>query len=93
MEIHHSGQEPLNCTLDKGQVVAGILCAVSWLVHSEISESEILRLVYLMLQLDIEGSLTERCISSMIYSRGTPFWSETLDMVMCFNSVSMGLDL
>ena len=28
----------------------------------------------------IKGSRPEWCISSMIYSRDTPFWSETLDM-------------
>ena len=28
----------------------------------------------------IEGSLPEWCISSMLYSRGTPFWSETLEI-------------
>ena len=28
----------------------------------------------------IEGSLPEWCISNMIYSGDTPFWSETLDM-------------
>ena len=28
----------------------------------------------------IEGSWPEWCISSMIYSRDTPFWSETLDI-------------
>ena len=28
----------------------------------------------------IEGSRSEWCVSSMIYSRDTPFWSETLDI-------------
>ena len=28
----------------------------------------------------IEGSQPEWCISSMIYSRDTPFWSETLEL-------------
>ena len=31
---------------------------------------------------DIEGSRPEWCISSMIYSRDVPFWSETLDMFL-----------
>ena len=31
----------------------------------------------------IEGSRPEWCISSMIYSRDTPFWSGTLDMRIC----------
>ena len=31
-------------------------------------------------QLYIESSQPEWCISSMIYSRGTPFWPEILDM-------------
>ena len=31
----------------------------------------------------IEGSRPEWCISSMIYSRDTPFCSETLDMWLC----------
>ena len=30
---------------------------------------------------NIEGSGPEWCISSMIYSRDTPFWSETRDML------------
>ena len=32
-------------------------------------------------RLHIEGSRPEWCISSMIYSTGTPFWSETLDIM------------
>ena len=31
---------------------------------------------------NIEGSRPEWCISSMIYSRDTPFWSGTLDMLL-----------
>ena len=31
--------------------------------------------------LHVEGSRPEWCMSSMIYSGDTPFWSETLDMV------------
>ena len=31
--------------------------------------------------LNIEGSRPEWCISSLIYSRDTQFWSETLSMV------------
>ena len=34
-----------------------------------------------ILQMNIEGSRLEWCISSMIYSRDTPFWSETLDIL------------
>ena len=34
-----------------------------------------------ILQMNIEGSWPEWCISSMIYSRDTPFWSETLDIL------------
>ena len=30
----------------------------------------------------IEGSQPEWCISSMMYSRDTPFWSETLDIML-----------
>ena len=34
----------------------------------------------------IEGSRPEWCVSSMVYSRNTPFWSGTLDMqVPCLN--------
>ena len=33
---------------------------------------------YIIVQ--IEGSQPEWCISSMIYSRDTPFWSETLEI-------------
>ena len=32
------------------------------------------------LRVKIEGSWPEWCILSMIYSRDTPFWSETLEM-------------
>ena len=35
------------------------------------------------LTLYIEGSRPEWCISSMIYSRDTPFWSGTLDIILC----------
>ena len=31
---------------------------------------------------NIEGSRPEWCISSMIYSRDTPFWSGTLNIVV-----------
>ena len=34
-----------------------------------------------------EGSQPERCISSMIYRRDTPFWSETLDLYCCEHGV------
>ena len=34
-------------------------------------------------QLYVEGSRPEWCISSMIYSGDTPFWSETLDVHCC----------
>ena len=33
-----------------------------------------------------EGSRPEWCISSMIYSLGTPFWSDTLDLHIVFDS-------
>ena len=32
-------------------------------------------------QINIEGSRLEWCISGMIYSGYTPFWSETLDIL------------
>ena len=35
----------------------------------------------------IEGSWPEWCISSMIYSRYTPFWSDTLEMLKLFGLV------
>ena len=38
------------------------------------------RMVYL--KHDIEGFRPEWCISSMIYSRDTPFWSGTLDYIV-----------
>ena len=34
----------------------------------------------------IEGSRPEWCISSMIYSRDTPFWSETLEIITELNT-------
>ena len=46
-----------------------------------IKRNELLSLVNVVLQfkipcLEMEGSRPEWCISSMIYSRDTPFWSE-----------------
>ena len=38
--------------------------------------------VKLLSAFSIEGSRPEWCISSMIYSVDTPFWSETLAMVL-----------
>ena len=37
-------------------------------------------------RLHIEGSQLERCISSMICSRDIPFWSETLDIILCLQA-------
>ena len=36
--------------------------------------------VFARCKMHIEGSRPEWCISSMIYSRDTPVWSESLDM-------------
>ena len=37
-------------------------------------------------RLHIEGSQLERCISSMICGRDIPFWSETLDIILCLQA-------
>ena len=39
--------------------------------------------LYIFVCIYMEGSWPEWCISSMIYSRDTPFWSEILNVCVC----------
>ena len=43
--------------------------------------------------LEFEGSRPEWCISSMIYSGDTPFWSETLDIYTRYSSVYLNVEM
>ena len=57
-----------------------LLFYLLWRVPPDI-ETLVQMILWIQTKAEIEGSRPESCISSMIYSRDTPFWSETLEIL------------